>query len=80
MKSIYFRFIFKINLHKDDIFMLWKIKDNLEIGSVRCDNHFAVYSIGRRKDLLKIFDIFDRTPINTSKNLNYLAFKEAYYL
>jgi LAGLIDADG endonuclease len=76
----YFRFIFKINLHRDDIFMLQKIKNVLDIGSVSSDNHFAVYSVGRRKDLLKIFDIFDKSPLNTSKNLDYVSFKEAYNL
>ena len=33
-----------------------------------------------KDDLLKIFAIFDKAPLNTSKHLNYLMFKEAYQL
>lgn len=36
--------------------------------------------MGSKNDLLKIFAIFDKSPLNTSKHLNYLMFKKAYQL
>jgi hypothetical protein len=80
--NISFNFRFVINLHKDDIFMLQTIHNKLNIGSVYeyKGNHFAQYSVTKKNDLLIIFNIFDNNPLNRTKNLNYLAFKEAYLL
>ena len=79
--KVYFSFQFSIKLHKDDSNMLYMIKNRLRIGSICLsnDNKVIYYVIGKQ-DLLKIFNIFDKQALNTSKNLNYLAFKEAYYL
>lgn len=78
--KIYFNFRFLINLHKDDLFMLQTINKKLKEGSVYVGNHFAQYIVTNKKDLLTIFKIFDNTPLNTTKNLNYLVFKKAYIL
>jgi LAGLIDADG endonuclease len=41
---------------------------------------FAVYSINSKIELVQLIKIFDQYPLNTSKHLNFLAFKEAFYL
>lgn len=79
-EKVTFSFTFSLYMHKDDAPMINSIAQKLNIGSVRIGSHFVSYIIENRMDLLKIFDIFDETPLNTSKNLNYLAFKKAYYL
>jgi CCR4-NOT transcriptional regulation complex NOT5 subunit len=75
-----FSFRFVINMHKDDASMLYTIAKYLKVGSIYESNHFVAYTVFNKMDLLKIFNIFYETPLNTSKNLNYLAFKKAYYL
>lgn len=67
-------------MHKDDGPMLKYICERLKVGYVNERDHFASYSVTSKDDLLKIFDIFDKSPLNTSKHLNYLMFKKAYQL
>jgi hypothetical protein len=67
-------------MHKDDASMLNNIAQKLNIGSVRVGNHFVSYTVTNRTDLIKIFKVLDVRSLNTSKNLNYLAFKKAYFL
>ena len=52
--------------------MLKAICERLKIGNVNIGDRFASYSVTSKNDLLKIFSIFDKSPLNTSKNLNYL--------
>lgn len=79
-KENYFYFRFDIYMHKDDSPMLKYISDRLNIGSVYVIDHFVCLSVVNPNDLIKIFSIFDNSPLNTSKNLNYLLFKEAFEL
>jgi hypothetical protein len=53
--------------------MLNYICNRLKVGKVIERDHFATYYV-RSADVLKIIDIFDNYPLNTSKHLNYLAF------
>lgn len=74
-----FRFI--IDLHSDDINALEHIKSKLNIG-----NKIAVYgdrcrfSVTLRKDIDVLISIFDRYNLNTTKYLDYLDLKKAFYL
>lgn len=74
--------MFVIYMHKDDLPMLEAIfwPKGQKIGSIHKGDHFARYCVTSKNDLRKIFEIFDKSPLNTSKHLNYLAFKKAYYL
>ena len=60
--------------------MIYNIKHKLGIGSVNLGNHFVRYTVSKKNDLLKIFQIFEDMPLNITKNLNLLDFKNAYYL
>ena len=59
--------------------MLYYICNRLNIGKVTVNDHFASYIV-TSTDLFKIIEIFDNYPLNTSKHLNYLAFREGFLL
>lgn len=59
--------------------MLNTVCKRLKIGKVFKRDHFTTYYV-RSEDIAKIIEIFDKYPLNTSKYLNYLAFKEGYQL
>jgi len=79
ISSITFRFT--IELHVDDIDALKFIKSKLTIG-----NNIAVYgnscklTVTHTKDIYKLIAIFDKYNLNTTKYLDYLDFKKAFYL
>lgn len=77
-KSFVFRF--DIYMHKDDTNMLKYIAHRLGVGRVYEGDHFSSYIVSSRTDLIKIWNIFDNNPLNTTKNLNYILFKEAFEL
>lgn len=77
-KSFVFRF--DIYMHKDDTNMLKYIAQRLGVGRVYEGDHFSSYIVSSRTDLIKIFNIFDNNPLNTTKYLNYILFKEGYEL
>jgi hypothetical protein len=54
------------------------ICERLRVGKVYVYGHFAIYIVTSQNDLSKIFAIFDKSPLNTSKHLNYLEFKKAF--
>lgn len=78
-KNIFY-FKFTIYMHKDDAPVLEAIAFRLKVGYVNIGEHFASYSVTSKQDLIKIFSIFDKFPLNTSKNLNYLMLKKGYEL
>jgi hypothetical protein len=67
-------------MHKDDVPMLQAVALRLKVGYVNIGDRFASYSVTSKEDLVKIFSIFDRFPLNTSKNLNYMMLKKGYQL
>ena len=75
-----FRFSFNIYLHKDDSNMLKYIAQRLKIGKVFVGDHFTYFTVYKQSELKIIFNIFDKYPLNTSKNLNYIMWKEGYEL
>lgn len=72
--------MFKIGLHKDDEMTLRLIKDKLSIGSVRIYKDECTFIVSDKKGIALLIDIFDKYPLNTTKYLDYLDFKEAYNL
>lgn len=71
-------FEFSITLHKDDGPLLRAIQTRLNIGHVNIRGNRAIFIIGTKAALLILFEILDKYPLNTTKYLNYLAFKQAY--
>lgn len=74
-----FYFRFSINMHKDESSMLNYVCSRLKFGKVFEREHFTTFYV-ISDDIPKIIEIFDKYPLNTSKHLNYLAFKEGYLL
>lgn len=77
-----FSYIFGIGLQIDDLDVLNHIKDTLGIGKVRVDQklsiaHFKVTSLS---EIALILAIFNKFNLNSTKDLNFLAFQEAFKL
>jgi hypothetical protein len=64
-------------LHKDDAPLLNYIKNRLNLGKVYVYDHFGSFIISKTNELLQLIKIFEGHPLNTTKYLNFLAFKEA---
>jgi hypothetical protein len=79
-KNNSFSFKFDVYMHKDNWPMLKYIANRLGVGRVYVREHFANFTVVSQKDLLTIINIFDKYPLNTSKNLNYLLWKKGYEL
>ena len=75
-----FKFIFTLCLHKDEAPLIKYVAQRLGIGNLYVNKKNVNYSISRKDHLLKIFNILDKESLNTSKNLNYIAFRQAYDL
>jgi hypothetical protein len=71
--------IFKIGLHLDDYPLLCCIKEKIQCGYITLDHkrQKANYVISSQEALLGVLvPIFDSFHLNTTKYLNYIAFKE----
>ena len=75
-----FTFKFSIGLHIDDLPVLNYIKDKLGFGSVYAYKKNCYYNVTKKEDILKIISIFETYTLNSSKRLDYLDFKKAFYL
>lgn len=73
-----FSFMFKIALHRDDANILKLIKEKLGIGNVRSYKNEYVFNVTDKKGIEKLIQIFDKYNLNTTKYLDYLAFKKAF--
>ena len=54
------------------------IQNTLELGKVYTSKNEATLVIVNKEDIKKILDIFDKNPLNYTKHLNFLSFKEAF--
>lgn len=73
--------VYKIALSRYNLRALYHIKKQLGIGSITKDNDKAQILIRDREKLEKvIFPIFDKYPLLTSKQFNYLRLKKAFYI
>ena len=73
--------VYKIPQSRYNFRVLYYIKKQLGVGSVTKDNRKGQFLIRDRKKLeTVIFPIFDKYPLLTSKNFNYLKFKQAFYI
>jgi hypothetical protein len=75
-----YSFKYRICLHLDDVAPLEYIKNTLQIGKVYRypKNNTAILSISSRKEIEIILGIFSKYNLNSTKHLNFLAFKQAF--
>ena len=71
--------MFKISLHKDDEMVLRYIKDKLGIGGVRLYKDECIFNVTDKAGIALLISIFDKFNLNTSKYLDFLDFKEAFF-
>ena len=76
--SVSFRF--QLKLHIDDLQVLLNISKRLEAGTIHKGKNDATLVLSSKEDILKIFHVLDIKPLNTTKYLNFLSFKEAFFL
>ena len=69
--------MFKITLHQDDEAVLKYIKDKLEIGGVRYYKKECIFNVTDKEGIALLISIFDKYNLNTTKHLDFLAWKEA---
>ena len=81
-KFISFQFEFEIHLHIDDIELLNRIKENLNIGNVydNSSRNSCNFVVGSEKELRLLINSFDGFPLKGIKLLDFLQFKEAFLL
>lgn len=72
-------FMFKIALHIDDEEVLRYISAKLGVGGVRVYKNECIFSVTDKKGILLLISIFDKYNLNTSKYLDYLDFKQAFF-
>jgi LAGLIDADG endonuclease len=75
-----FSFMFKITLHLDDEMVLRYINSKLGIGGVRFYKNECIFNVTDQKGIILLISIFDKYNLNTSKHLDYLDFKEAFFI
>ena len=71
---------FTIEVHMDDIDVLHRIKDSLEIGNISNNktNQSAVYFVNKLEDITSVLiPIFQEFPLQTTKYLDFSCFLEA---
>jgi len=56
------------------------IAQRLGVGNLSERENNVNYTVSSKNDLIKIFSILDKQSLNTSKNLNYIVFRQAYDL
>lgn len=71
-------FRFQINLHKDDVNVLYYIHKSLGFGEVRYYKNYASFTVTRLKDIAQLLNIFGEYPLQGSKWLNYKDFVNAF--
>lgn len=68
---------FKINLHIDDIEVLYIIKSKLGFGRVVKEINSCAFIVEDALNIDKLCQIFNKYPLHTSKKLDFLSFCEA---
>jgi len=80
-----FKFVFKIKLHIDDRSSLEYLKTRINIGNVypidiSDKSTSSTWEVFKKDDLLKLIEIFDKQPLNTTKYLDYILWPKAFCL
>lgn len=76
-----FEFVFRISLHKDDRNVLEYIKSTLGCGRLNTERDMLVFTISQLSAIDTILiPLFEQFPLNTTKYLDYLAFKKCFFM
>ena len=75
-----FKFIFSLCLHEAELPLIRVIFQRLGVGNIQIRSSSVNYTIYNKEGLSKIFGVLDKKALNTTKYLNYIAFRQAYSL
>ena len=74
-------FVFRISLHKDDVKVLEYIKNTLKCGRLNTERDVLVFTVSQLNDIETVLiPIFEKFTLNTTKYLDYLYFKKAFFM
>jgi hypothetical protein len=73
-------FKYAIGLHIDDLPTLNFIKNKLGFGTIYLYKNSCSFIVMKKEDILKLILIFDKYKLNSTKYLDFLDFKKAFYL
>lgn len=73
-------FVFSIELHKDDLRVLEYIQGMLKIGNIRLTGDKCVFTVTNMEGTSLLISIFDKYNLNSTKYLDYVDYKTAFYL
>ena len=73
-----FKFIFALCLHEAEVPLIRRISHRLGGGNIQIRSSCVNYTVSNKEGLSKIFSILDNKSLNTTKYLNYKAFRQAY--
>lgn len=73
-------FVFSIELHKDDLRVLEYIQGKLKIGNIRLTGDKCVFTVTNMEGTSVLISIFDKYNLNSTKYLDYVDYKTAFYL
>lgn len=76
-----FEFVFRITLHQDDVKVLEYIKNTLKCGRLNTERDVLVFTVSQLNDIETVLiPIFEKFTLNTTKYLDYLYFKKAFFM
>lgn len=76
-----FEFAFRIALHRDDRKVLEYIKCTLGAGRLNTERNTLVFTISQLSYIETILiPLFEQFPLNSTKHLDFLNFKKAFYM
>lgn len=78
LKQGSYNFKFQIQLHIDDLEVLYFIQKMLGMGKVYINGTAGMFCVRKQEDVAKIIEIFSKYSLNTFKFLNFLDFKKAF--
>ena len=50
------------------------------MGTINFSSNYCTWRVSAQKDILKLIEFFNKYPLNTSKQLNFLDWQKAFYL
>lgn len=74
------KLVFSIHLHVKDVKILYMIQDFFGVGSITINKDTVNYQVTSLKDILSIIEHFNKYPLRTQKQIDFLLYTKAYNL
>lgn len=80
LRGYFWRLSFEMKLHLDDVDMLDFIQKTLGLGKVYKSGNSCRFIVSKQSEVKKILETFTQSPLNSSKALNFIAWRKAFEL